>query len=371
MIKSFLLKKVFCSITALFLLGLCTPYIAFAQEEQQAVNPNNNILTADSLKKEVLDDMPNLEKDTTIIIDKTTVLSNEIEEEGTPSAKVIGRKNPNKALLWSLLPGAGHVYNEQYIKAPIYAGGIAILGTFTIKRRLDYQRHYNSYIGTLNNLASGIEDNTDLYALRKKKRNALRDYNRLLGFTIALYSINSIDAYLNAHIVNENVSHSPLKAAYRSTIFPGWGQVYNKQTLKVPFIWAGLGAAGGYFYYSYYNYRNYTDAYLAKNRPGYAEEMPALASSENNALLSGRQRNRKNMEIAILLGTAWYLLNIMDATVYAHLHDFDDDDDLSFRLTPYIIPNDLLLLDDATAITTTSTTTTNTFTSGFRLRMTF
>src|SRR5689334_16330802 len=35
--------------------------------------------------------------------------------------------------------------------------------------------------------------------------------------------------------------HSPRKAAIRSALIPGWGQVYNKRIWKVPIIYGALG----------------------------------------------------------------------------------------------------------------------------------
>src|SRR5262249_33471979 len=35
--------------------------------------------------------------------------------------------------------------------------------------------------------------------------------------------------------------HDPRKAALRSAIIPGWGQVYNKKYWKVPIVWGAIG----------------------------------------------------------------------------------------------------------------------------------
>src|SRR6188508_68678 len=42
--------------------------------------------------------------------------------------------------------------------------------------------------------------------------------------------------------------YNPGKAALRSAIIPGWGQVYNKKYWKVPIVWGALGVTTYIFF---------------------------------------------------------------------------------------------------------------------------
>ena len=247
----------------------------------------------------------------------------------------------NKTILWSLLPSAGHVYSRQYGKVPIYGGGMAAITFFSIKRRLDYQKHYNAYTDVLENLAVGTNDSRNLDSIRQKKRRALRDFNRSVGVGVAFYSLSIIDAYLGTTMKNTNFEHSPIKAAYRSVILPGWGQAYNKQYWKIPVVYAGLGAAGFGIYYTYNQYDTYTQEYLTRTRPNYGIADPNLDFLDATDLLVYRQRWRRYFEISIIAASAWYLIVILDATIQAHLFDFDVSDDLSFQVRPFLLPSQM------------------------------
>src|SRR5678815_4305319 len=59
-------------------------------------------------------------------------------------------------------------------------------------------------------------------------------------------------------------THSPRKAAIRSAIIPGWGQVYNKKYWKVPIVWGALGVTGYIFFNNLYTYQDLKFSYAAK-----------------------------------------------------------------------------------------------------------
>src|SRR5690606_19419539 len=61
-----------------------------------------------------------------------------------------------------------------------------------------------------------------------------------------------------------NNVHSPRKAAIRSALIPGWGQVYNKKYWKVPIVYGALGTTGVVFAYNLKTYRELRLAYRGK-----------------------------------------------------------------------------------------------------------
>jgi hypothetical protein len=145
-------------------------------------------------------------------------------------------------------------------------------------------------------------------------------------------SVNQTDSILKAH--------SPKKAAIRSAILPGLGQIYNKKYWKVPIIYGALGIAGAVLAYNLTNYRALRIAYRAK----YNAAPPIKDSSEwsqirydllpidMNALRSYRDEFRKNIDYSVLAILLLWGLNVVDATVDAHLKPFDVSPDLSLKL---------------------------------------
>lgn len=123
----------------------------------------------------------------------------------------------------------------------------------------------------------------------------------------------------------------------RSLIIPGWGQVTNKQVWKVPIVY---GLLGGLTYYSiyltkeYHDYRAaYYNQYTGNTDFRYGATPSHLVGANQNALQSNRNflRNRRDF-IYVTIALA-YILNAVDAYVFAHLRSFDVSDDLSMNTT--------------------------------------
>ena len=128
--------------------------------------------------------------------------------------------------------------------------------------------------------------------------------------------------------------HSPHKASVYSAILPGAGQVYNKKYWKIPVVYAALGSAAYFTYDNQQKYDQYRDAFLLRQDGGTDEYDGIYSDSQIITLMEYYERNK---ELSIIMTVAVYILNIVDASVDAHLFDFDVSEDLSLNTTPKLM----------------------------------
>lgn len=137
------------------------------------------------------------------------------------------------------------------------------------------------------------------------------------------------------------VEHSPHKATIYSMILPGLGQAYNKKYWKIPIIYAGFGV---FYYLIDYNateYQLWRDAYnhTLLDPDGLEEpvnEYEELYGDNPDFLKSQKNDARRYRDLNWILAGLWYVLNVLDATVDAHLFSWNVDDNLSLRLEPHM-----------------------------------
>ena len=128
---------------------------------------------------------------------------------------------------------------------------------------------------------------------------------------------------------------APSKAAFYSAVVPGLGQAYNKKYWKIPIVYAGIGT-GIYFWIQqdqeYDRFRNAFKRRLAgfTDDEFYGDGDTPLVS--NDRLIDAQRQAQKNKDISLIVAVAFYLVNIVDANVDAHLRQYNISDDLS--LTP-------------------------------------
>ncbi|WP_299123999.1 DUF5683 domain-containing protein [uncultured Tenacibaculum sp.] len=136
---------------------------------------------------------------------------------------------------------------------------------------------------------------------------------------------------------------SPSKAAFYSAIFPGGGQIYNKKYWKAPIVWAAIGASV-YFYVDNSNeYDRFRTAFKLRSQ-GLPDEFDGLngnPSISTTGLENAQKTLRKNRDLSLLTGVLLYVLQIVEASVNAHLLQFDTDDSLS--INPTIQPDPMLI----------------------------
>jgi len=133
--------------------------------------------------------------------------------------------------------------------------------------------------------------------------------------------------------------HSPRTAAIRSAIIPGWGQVYNKKYWKVPIVYGALGTTAYIFVDNIKWYNRLRYAYKVvynKDSANFVNVHPRLTAyvtyNDLNGLRTTRDEFRRNIDLSVLVFILFWGLNVLDASVDAHLKTFDVSPDLSLQL---------------------------------------
>ncbi|PQJ69582.1 DUF5683 domain-containing protein [Polaribacter butkevichii] len=127
---------------------------------------------------------------------------------------------------------------------------------------------------------------------------------------------------------------APSKAAFYSAIFPGMGQVYNKKYWKAPIVWGAMGTSIYYYLDNNKEYKRYRTAYkLRKNNlvDEFTVDGKEVISLET--LERAQDQLRENRDMSLLTTVILYVLQIVEASVNAHLLQFNTDDNLSFKPT--------------------------------------
>jgi hypothetical protein len=127
--------------------------------------------------------------------------------------------------------------------------------------------------------------------------------------------------------------HSPHKATIYSALIPGLGQIYNKKYWKLPIIYGATGILIYAFDFNNDEYNKYKNAYSDMDA-GLITQFEGFNDKE--ALLRIKDNYRRNRDLNVILMAAVYLLNVVDATVDAHLFNYEINDDLSFNVQPAI-----------------------------------
>lgn len=145
-------------------------------------------------------------------------------------------------------------------------------------------------------------------------------------------------------IANKYNPLSPSKAAFYSAILPGAGQIYNNRYWwQLPAIYGGLT----FFTYQYLDndkeYGRYRTAFKLREQ-GLPDEFDGKNGNPNisKAGLENAQKVlRKNRDLSLLGALVVYVLQIVEASVRAHLLQFDTNDNLS--ISPTVTPDPMLV----------------------------
>ena len=161
-------------------------------------------------------------------------------------------------------------------------------------------------------------------------------------------SSNTVTATIDSTASGEKIKkvnvHSPHKAAMRSAVLPGWGQIYNKKYWKLPIVYGALGITGYIFVDNLKTYREYRDAYTIRynaslpppdtDSTGYDDLDEIYKKISPESIRAARDQFRRYVDYSVLFFLIFWGLNVVDASVDAHLKSFDVSPDLTFNIKP-------------------------------------
>jgi hypothetical protein len=136
--------------------------------------------------------------------------------------------------------------------------------------------------------------------------------------------------------------YNPKVATFRSAVIPGWGQAYNKKYWKIPLIYGALGTTAVVFVYNLKTYKKLKQAIIYRSDTIAANDAlvdPDFINLSTESIRSYRNSFRQNVDYSVLFFVAFWALNVVDATVDAHLKAFDVSDNISFKVKPGYNPN--------------------------------
>ena len=125
---------------------------------------------------------------------------------------------------------------------------------------------------------------------------------------------------------------SPSKAAFFSAVLPGAGQAFNKKYWKIPIVYAAIGTSIYSYDFNQKKYWNYRNAYKSR-KAGYNNDEFQNLILDDNRLLDGADFHKKNRDHSMVFIIGFYILNVLDANIDAHLKQYNVNENLT--LIPY------------------------------------
>lgn len=233
--------------------------------------------------------------------------------------------------------GASQIYNKQYWKLPIIYGGIGGLagtGGYYLHKYNNDKRAYDAYLSQKAKFekANGYAYPNQAPAFNPKDKTTA---TLLLAGAGLVYWGTLIDGALNYQSVN---NPDPGRATIYSLLCPGLGQIYNGELFKVPIYWGCL--MGSIHFLTTYNnnYKRFKRIHNEATNPDLTISGDVPIPAETAKWY--RDVYRRYRDYSIVATIAFYMLQVIDANVFAYMHDFEVDDNITMNIEPTIITPD-------------------------------
>lgn len=231
-------------------------------------------------------------------------------------------------------PGTAQIYNKDYWKLPIIYGGIGALagtGGYYLHKYNKTKKVYDSY-------KSDKTAFEDLYGKDYPFDPPFLDIKSkqtgtwLMAGAALIYWGSLLDG-----VVCYESDKEPLagRATIYSVLLPGLGQIYNGELYKVPIYWGGLMASTHFLMMNNTNYKRFKRIHNQATDPD--PEVNGSIPITGETAKWYRDIYRRYRDYSIVATALVYVLQIIDANVFAYMHDFEVTDDITMNVEPAVI----------------------------------
>ncbi|MEM9858363.1 MAG: DUF5683 domain-containing protein [Bacteroidota bacterium] len=147
--------------------------------------------------------------------------------------------------------------------------------------------------------------------------------DKLISSTDTLQNVKEIESYASQFI--------PRKASLRAAVLPGLGQIYNRDYWKLPLVYGGfiaLGLTVNFWADQYNGFRADLFNLLENNLTSSPE---GRTEAQLRSLIDDTRRER---DFFMVMTGVFYLLQIAEAHISAHLKEFKLNPDLRVKIEP-------------------------------------
>lgn len=156
-----------------------------------------------------------------------------------PKTQEVKRHSVKKAVLYSaLVPGWGQVYNKKWWKVPIIYAGFGGLGVAIGINTKQWRTYSDAYRARVDGDPNTVDEFVDEYSeanLVTLKNYYRRNMDLSIIFTSVLYALNLIDAAVDAHLFEYDISDDLTLQVQPQLQFGGAGNTFTGATMTMRF----------------------------------------------------------------------------------------------------------------------------------------
>lgn len=231
-----------------------------------------------------------------------------------------------------ILPGTAQIYNKDYWKLPVVYGGLGALagtGGYYLHKYNRTKKAYDRW----NDAKITFEDK---YKVEYPFEAPFLDTKSQKTGTWLMVGAGLVywGSLLDGVACFESEKEpNPGRATLYSILLPGLGQIYNGELFKVPIYWGGLLVSIQFLSNNSLNYKRFKRIHNEATTPGSGYDQNISAETAKWY----RDVYRRYRDYSILATAAVYLLQVIDANVFAYMHDFEITDELTMNIEPAVI----------------------------------